>query len=145
VVNLLRRLFRGLHHYSKALLRGTGFSAPQVWALNLIGADPGLALRTLSQRMLAHPSTVSGVVDRLVERGVVARTVDTRDRRSVCLTLTARGRRALRRCPPPIQDALRRAVAGLPSARRRALRLALEHLARATETDRVKAPFFDLD
>lgn len=145
VVNLLRRLFRGVHRYSKAMLRRTGFSSPQVWALTLIGSDPGVSLRTLSERMFAHPSTVSGVVDRLVERGVVDRSADPRDRRSVCLTLTARGRRALRRCPPPIQDALRQAVAGLPADRRRALRLGLERIARATETDRVKAPFFDLD
>lgn len=145
VVNLLRRLFRGVHHYSKAMLRGTGFSAPQVWALTLIGADPGLSLRVLSERMYAHPSTVSGVVERLVERGVVDRAVDARDRRGVCLTLTARGRRELRRCPPPIQDALRRAVESMPPTRRHALRLGLEEVARATETDRVKAPFFELD
>lgn len=145
VVNLLRRLFRGVHQYSKAMLRRTGFSAPQVWAVNLIGADPGLSLRALSERMFAHPSTVSGVVDRLVERGVVDRAVDPRDRRGVRLTLTTAGRRELRRCPPPIQDALRRAVAGLPPARRRVMREALEYVARATETDRVKAPFFDLD
>lgn len=145
VVNLLRRLFRGVHHYSKAMLRGSGFSAPQVWALNLIGQEPGLSLRGLSERMYAHPSTVSGVVDRLVERGAVKRAVDPDDRRGVCLSLTERGRRVLRRCPPPIQDALRQAVSAMPAARRRTLRRALEEVARATETDRLKAPFFDLD
>lgn len=41
------------------------------------------------------PSTVTSVVDGLVTRGLVSRTVDPEDRRRVVLSLTAAGRRAV--------------------------------------------------
>ena len=57
----LRRLFRSVQEYSKAIHRRTGLSSPQLWALQILAAAPGLSLGDLALRMFAHPSTVSGV------------------------------------------------------------------------------------
>src|SRR3990172_9440262 len=40
VVNNLRRLFKAIQEHSKAILRKTGLSGPQVWALTILGAEP---------------------------------------------------------------------------------------------------------
>lgn len=144
VVNSLRRLFRAIHQYSKALQKRVGLSSPQVWALNLLGAEPGLSLGELSERMLAHPSTVSGIVDRLEARQVVLRAVDERDRRGIRLSLTPFGRRLLRKSPPPIQKALWEALKGMDASRLQQLRSSLEIITRRTEARHVRAPFFDL-
>lgn len=144
VVRCLRRLFRAIHEYSKAIHRSTGLSAPQVWALTLLRAEPQLSLRELATRMFAHPSTTSGIVERLVERGAVRRSVNRKDRREVRLCLTPLGRRVLRRSPSPVQSGLRQALQSMPSSRLHQLRLSLEQIVSATESGRIDAPFFEL-
>ncbi len=145
VVNALRRLFRAIHEYSKAILRRTGLTGPQVWALTLLKKEPGLSLNELSQRIFAHPSTVSGILDRLVERGAVSRTTDPRDRRGIRVSLTPHGRRLLEKSPPPVQVGLRTALEELPSARLRMLRKTLEDVVESTAARQVEAPLFDYE
>jgi DNA-binding MarR family transcriptional regulator len=145
VVNSLRRLFKAIQEYSKAILARTGLSGPQVWALTVLEKEPGLSLGELSERLFAHPSTVSGIVDRLAERGAVLRVVDSADRRGIRLSLTALGRRILRKAPPPVQLGLRRALERMPATRLRELRYTLEEIVRVTVARQVDAPFFELD
>ena len=145
VVQILRRIFRAIHEYSKAILRRSGLSGPQVWALTLLEAHPGLSARELAQRMFVHPSTVTGIIKRLVAKGAVARTVNRADRRGVQLHVTSLGRRILARTPPPVQLGLTRALGALPPRRLRDLRSSLARIARETEANRVRAPFFDVD
>lgn len=145
VVNCLRRLFKAIHEYSKSMQRQVGLSSPQLWALRILDAEPGLSLGGLSLRMYAHPSTVSGIVDRLVERGSIVRAVDGDDRRGVLLSLTPRGRRLARNAPPPVQQGLVRALERLQPEELRQLRSHLESIVRDAEAHRVAAPFFELE
>jgi MarR family transcriptional regulator, organic hydroperoxide resistance regulator len=144
VVSCLRRLFKAIHQHSKAIHRATGLSGPQLWALTILDGEPGLSLGELAERMFAHASTVSGVVERLVERGAIRRVVDQQDRRGVRLSLSPAGRRLLRTSPSPVQEGMRRALAEMPPTRLRQLRRSLEEIVRVTEADRVEAPFFDV-
>jgi DNA-binding MarR family transcriptional regulator len=145
VVQTLRRLFRGLHEYSKAIQKTAGLSGPQVWALTLLEENPGCSARELAARMFVHPSTVTGVVERLVRKGAVSRVVDQRDRRSVRLYVRAAGKRVLKKSPPPIQVGLTKALAHMSARRLSELRRSLLELARETETNRISAPLFDVE
>jgi DNA-binding MarR family transcriptional regulator len=141
VVRCLRRLFKGLHEHSKAMQRKVGLSAPQAWALTILAEEPGLSLGDLAERMHAHPSTVSGIVDRLVGGRSVDRRSDPEDRRGIRLSLTPSGRRLLRRSPPPVQAGLQRALRGMAPRRLRLLRRALEEIVRTSELEEVEAAF----
>lgn len=143
MVTSLRRLFKGIHEYSKAMQRRSGLSAPQAWALTLVDADAGLSLGTLAEGMYAHPSTVSGIVDRLVNRGALRRERDPEDRRGIRLFLTPAGRRLLRESPPPVQAGLLRALERMPPRRLKLLRDALDEIVRQAELERIEAPFFE--
>lgn len=145
VVNSLRRLFKAIQEYSKAILRRTGLTGPQVWALTVLDKEPAISLGELSERMFAHPSTVSGIVDRLEERGAVLRVADREDRRGIRLSLTPLGRRILRKSPPPVQTGLRQALVGMPALRLRELRRSLQLIVRDTAARRMVAPFFEID
>jgi DNA-binding MarR family transcriptional regulator len=145
VVRNLRRLFKAIHEHSKAILRKTGFSGPQVWALTILRTEPGLSLGELADRLFAHPSTVSGIVDRLERRGAIRRAVDPLDGRGIRLSLTALGRRLLRRSPSPFQVGLRRALEDLPSSQLRQLRRGLEQVVEHTSAHRFPSPFFDVE
>jgi MarR family transcriptional regulator, organic hydroperoxide resistance regulator len=145
VLRLLRRLFRAIHVYSKAILAKAGLSGPQVWALTILAAHPGLSARDLAARMFVHPSTLTGILERLERKGAIERVVNKSDRRGVRLSVTSSGRRVLRATPPPVQVGLTRALETLPARRLRELRRSLERIARETEVQRLRAPFFDVE
>jgi MarR family transcriptional regulator, organic hydroperoxide resistance regulator len=145
VIQALRRLFKAVHVYSKSVLRTTGLSGPQLWALTILQEEPGLSLRDLAARMYAHPSTVSGVVERLVKQRAVKREVHPSDRREIRLTLTETGTRLIKKSPTPVQAALTQALCSMPASRLRQLRKALEDVAQSTEADHLDAPFYDIE
>lgn len=145
VVNDLRRLFKAIQEYSKAILGKTGLSGPQVWALTVLAGEPALSLNELSERLFAHPSTVSGIVDRLEERGAVRKAPDPEDGRGIRLSLTPLGGRLVRRSPPPVQIGLRRALEDMPALQLRRLRRSLDQLVHETAARRVDAAFFDVE
>lgn len=145
VVNCLRRLFKAIQEYSKAIFKRTGLSGPQLWALTILDREPGLSLSELSERLFAHPSTVSGIVDRLASKGAVSRVADEVDRRGIRLSLTRAGRSLLKRSPPPVQLGLSLALESLPPLQLRQLRRSLDQVVGATAARSVEAAFFDVD
>jgi DNA-binding MarR family transcriptional regulator len=54
-------------------------------------APEGLRLSDLSRRMMVTNGNVTGLIDRLVEEGVVARAADPTDRRATTVRLTRAG------------------------------------------------------
>ncbi|TMJ29187.1 MAG: MarR family transcriptional regulator [Alphaproteobacteria bacterium] len=59
-------------------------------------APKGMTLGELSQRMMVSNGNVTGLVDRLVEQGLIDRRPSAKDRRAQIVTLTAEGRRFFR-------------------------------------------------
>src|SRR5258708_26508833 len=56
----------------------------------------GMTLGELSQRMMVSNGNVTGLVDRLVEQGLINRRPSPKDRRAQIVSLTAEGRRFFR-------------------------------------------------
>lgn len=67
----------------------------QFRVLRLIAAKPGVAASGVGHHLRVTAPTASGIVDRLVEKGVVERGDDPHDRRVRRLTLTEAGQRLL--------------------------------------------------
>ena len=59
-------------------------------------AAKGMTLGELSRRMMVSNGNVTGLVDRLVEQGLIDRRPSVKDRRAQIVTLTAEGRRCFR-------------------------------------------------
>ncbi|HEY8284774.1 MAG TPA: MarR family transcriptional regulator [Chloroflexota bacterium] len=70
---------------------------PQFKLLLTIASGDGPRVSDLAQRLGVTPPTVTAVLDRLVEHGLVRRTDDQRDRRQVICLLTNQGSDLLRR------------------------------------------------
>ncbi len=94
------RLLWGLDHAlqkrSKWMARNQGVTGPQRLALRVIGHMPHVSAGLLADTLKLHPSTLTGVLQRLERRGLLTRTVDGSDRRRVHLSLTDRGRATTR-------------------------------------------------
>jgi len=56
----------------------------------------GMTLGELSQRMMVSNGNVTGLVERLVEQGLINRRPSPRDRRAQIVSLTAQGRKFFR-------------------------------------------------
>ena len=102
-----------LQRVSKRMVGRMGLTAPQRLAVRFIGRNAGLTLGTLAELLHMHPGTVTGIVRRLEEDGLVEQTRDAADTRRRHLSLTAKGRRIDRTRKGTVEAAVRRAVGEL--------------------------------
>jgi DNA-binding MarR family transcriptional regulator len=70
---------------------GLGLTMTQVRVLYTLQIEDGLAAGELAERLGVQPSTVTRIVDRLVQNRLVAREIDRTDRRLVRHRLTKKG------------------------------------------------------
>jgi len=122
VLDCVRRIVRALRESSREAERKVGVSGAQLFVLQQLATGPARSVSELAERTLTHQSSVSAVVQRLAEGGLIARQRSRTDRRRTDLHLTARGRALVASAPPLLQDRLIQAVRQLPPGRR--LRLA---------------------
>jgi DNA-binding MarR family transcriptional regulator len=98
---------------------------------NLAGGD-GSTVSDLAAAAGIRPTTMTSVLDRLGQRGLIRRAIKPGDRRAVVVKLTASGRRTARVIQETISGLERGAFAGLDAAAIDGLRAGLEALAEAT-------------
>src|SRR5689334_4760067 len=89
VLDSIRRIVQALRMYDKAAEKHVGLSGAQLFVLEKLHGGKALSLNELAQRTLTHQSSVSVVVQRLVERGLVVSCVSREDARRIELSLTA--------------------------------------------------------
>ena len=87
------RLHRRASNAIAAELKGLGLSIPQFDLLSTLTEQEGLSQQELAERLYVTKGNVSGLLDRMVEAGLVERRAIPDDRRSNALHLTAKGRR----------------------------------------------------
>ncbi len=114
VLNALRRTVRAFRAAAQAAEDALHVSGAQHFVLQNLADAPALSLNDLASRTLTHKSSVSVVVSRLVDRGFVRRRRSSVDGRSIVLTLTPAGRRALERVPDSAQNRMLRALRRFP-------------------------------
>jgi DNA-binding MarR family transcriptional regulator len=90
VLGLQRATHHTLHALSAALA-GLHLSAAEINALANLGEGGTLNIRQLSERTGTRASTLTSLLDRLENRGYLARELDPADRRSFRLPLTETG------------------------------------------------------
>jgi DNA-binding MarR family transcriptional regulator len=128
---------------SRDVERGGGISGAQLFALQQLAATPGASITELAARTFTHPSSVSVVVQRLVERRLVAKVSGPNDRRRAHLAITSQGAALLRRAPAPVQARLVAAIEALSAPRRRMLAEMLSEIARTMNAPERAGMFFE--
>ena len=106
ILDSIRRLVRMLRVSDRQAQADLGVSGAQLFVLTELGKTPALSLNDLASRTLTDQSSVSVVVTRLVEAGLVTRDRDTRDARRLVLNLTRSGRALLQHAPAVAQQRL---------------------------------------
>jgi DNA-binding MarR family transcriptional regulator len=106
---------------------------PQAKLLYLLGASGDLHMSDLVLRLGVSLSTVSGLVDRIVDQGLAHRREDAVDRRQVVVGLTAAGTAFIDRFRELNARQMRALLAHVDDADLEQVRLALGALSRAAE------------
>jgi MarR family transcriptional regulator, organic hydroperoxide resistance regulator len=119
-MQLLWAITHGLQTTSKRMTRDLGVTGPQRLVLRVIGLFPGASPGTLARVLHVHPSTLTGVLQRLTTQGLLERTADPDDRRRSFLRLTARGTRVNAMGRGTVEAAVRRALQQVSDADRAA-------------------------
>jgi DNA-binding MarR family transcriptional regulator len=124
----LRETAERLHAAAIRLLRtlrreddGSGLTAPRLSALSVIVFAGPLSLAALAEAEQVRPPTMSRIVDALVAGGLVTRTPDPDDRRTVRIAATEAGTALLHAGRARRVEALVARLAGLSGPDRRAL------------------------
>jgi DNA-binding MarR family transcriptional regulator len=98
-----------------------GLSGAQLFVLQCLGRENPCSVNQLAARTATDQSSVSVVVSRLVEGGLVRRAPSPGDKRSVELRLTPSGRALLKSAPDATQERLIGALQALSASELRTL------------------------
>ncbi len=124
-----------LRSTSKAMTRRLGVTGPQRLVLRLVGRTPGISAGELSTALHVHPSTLTGVLGRLVSRGLLVRNKDRADARRTSFHLTARGSVLDRSRAGTVEAAVVRMLSSQPARRLTIAREVLSALVDQLEAD----------
>jgi DNA-binding MarR family transcriptional regulator len=128
ILDSLRRIIRTLRVASRATEKEFGLSAAQLFVLHALANGPAMSINEVAERTRTHQSSVSVVVQRLVERGLVARDPAPGDARRTALSLTPAARRLLVDTPDAPTERLIGALERMSPAARTRLARALAKL-----------------
>jgi MarR family transcriptional regulator, organic hydroperoxide resistance regulator len=130
-MRLLWQVDHALQRTSKRMESTVGVTGPQRLVLRIVGRFPGIPAGPLARLLHIHPSTLTGILQRLERQGLLRRRTDTRDARRSLLSLTEKGRLLDVEREGTVEAAVQRALDRLPPAKIQATREALVALAEA--------------
>jgi DNA-binding MarR family transcriptional regulator len=91
IVETIIYLYTESRRLTKGMAREVGLTGPQLTVLKLLETFQDLSLSSLSERIRAQNSTVTGIIDRMEREGLVCRERSKSDRRVVYIKLTEKG------------------------------------------------------
>jgi DNA-binding MarR family transcriptional regulator len=117
-MDAIRAVVRALRINTRAIELEIGISLAQLFVLQQVAQRPAASLNDLAERTATHQSSVSVVVRRLVDRGLVTRQASATDKRRVQIALTSDGEKLLSGAPETIQVRLMTALETMAPAER---------------------------
>lgn len=130
-----RRLTRAADVHSNLLQRKSGITGPQLSTLRAVRRLQPVSTGDLAQAACIGQGTLTGILDRLQEKGYLARTRNREDRRSVILTTTKSGERLLAVAPSLLKERFQSELAGMSEPQQATLIKTLSRVADLMEAE----------
>jgi MarR family transcriptional regulator, organic hydroperoxide resistance regulator len=128
-MQLFWAVVHGLERTSKRMAGEIGVTGPQRLVLRVVGLFPGISAGDLASVLHVHPSTLTGVLQRLVAQRLLDRLDDPTDRRRAVLRLTKRGARVNAARRRTVEAAITQALEGVSARDKTATKRVLQRLA----------------
>jgi DNA-binding MarR family transcriptional regulator len=107
-----------------------GLTGPQRLVIRIVSRYPRILAGELAAVLHLHPSTLTGILERLEGRRLLVRRTDDRDRRRAVLEVTKSGKKMDVPSTGTIEASVARTLAAFPRAKLDATREVLEALTR---------------
>lgn len=135
IIRDIRKIVRSINLESKRIQKDFGISIPQLLCLEHLTKSEGYQTthRNLTRLLHLNSSTVTGIINRLEKKGLVARLPKKDDRRITNIALTSAGYALINQTPDLLHEKLNQRLQKLPSAKTEAIRDALKTLVEALD------------
>jgi DNA-binding MarR family transcriptional regulator len=128
-MDALRRIVRALRLVAGEVERELGISVAQLFILQALEDGLPRSVNEIADATVTDPSTISGLIKRLVERKLIHRKRSTEDARRAEVSLTAKGAALLKRAPKAPQRKLVDALGSMKAGNLKSLASGLAELA----------------
>ena len=132
-MRLLWSIEHGLQTTSKRMGRSLGITGPQRLVLKIVSQFPGISAGETAHVVRLHPSTLTGVIQRLVDKRLLVRERDPSDTRRVRLRVATGAKRFTGRTRGTVESAVESALRRMPAAHVRRARQVLLAVANALD------------
>jgi DNA-binding MarR family transcriptional regulator len=137
----IRKILRSLNLESKKIQKEYGVTIPQLMCLDYLGNNPEFKSTQISiaRYLNLNSSTMSGIIDRLESKGLVARLPNPEDKRTVFISLTSKGSKLLDKSPKLLHKQLSQKLEKLPSEKIEEINNALKILIKSLDIEEIPA------
>ncbi len=129
IVLALRRITQAIDQYSRQLWRDAGLTAPQLATLREIIAGRNTSPMTLADALHVSQPTITGILGRLEQQGLIVRQRSQIDRRSIIAIPTKKGRNLALKAPPLLRDRFRSELSRLQQRQQNEMLATLQRVA----------------
>lgn len=116
IVETIIYLYTESRRLTKGMAAQFGLTGPQLTVIKLLEELGDLSLSSLSERIRAQNSTVTGIIDRMEREGLVRRERSTTDRRVVYIRLSDKGEKLAKNIQVEPMEIFRSALTSLTPA-----------------------------
>lgn len=142
---LLRRILRVTELNSRDLARQSELTASQLLLMQHLGENGAALPSAIAKSIDLKQATVTVLVNKLEDAGLVTRRRDTDDRRRVWVELTDAGQAAWEKSPDLLQNRFERGFEGLEEWEQAMIIAALERVASLLDAEEIEAaPVLDV-
>lgn len=138
ILSALRRVMRAVDLHSRQLVQSHGLTGPQALVLKAVG-HRSLSAGALAEQVNLSQGTVTDILNRLEQRGLVSRVRSETDRRRVMVQLSEAGRRCLASSPPLLQERFASRFRELEQWEQTQLLASLQRIAAMMDADDIDA------
>ncbi|MBI1310217.1 MarR family transcriptional regulator [bacterium] len=142
ILRAIRRIIRRTSEHSRNVGKRSGVSVPQMLCLKAIAdfpTDAEVTVVMVANAVQLSAATVSRILDRLENGGLILRERRSTDRRKVCLSLTDAGQQRLDDLPTPLHEQFLERLDRLDPVERLGLLKALERIVELMDAEGLDA------
>jgi DNA-binding MarR family transcriptional regulator len=144
----IRKIVRSINLESKKIQKEYGVSIPQILCLNFLQNSPSYQSTQgeIRKFLNLNSSTVSGIINRLEKKGLLARLPKSGDKRVVNISLTSKGDDLIKNIPSLLHEQLSSKLQYLSEEKLQQVQSSLNELVDMLDIENVKAyPVITMD
>ena len=141
IIIMIRKIVRSITLESKKIQKEFGISIPQLLCLTHLSQKPDYqgTHKELTQYLNLNSSTVTGIINRLEKKGLIARLPKKEDKRITYIALTSAGYKLLKDTPELLHEKLLKKLYLLPPEELASIQVSLGKLIEVLSIDDVDA------